>query len=53
MGCGCNKRRKAQSVTSYTLAMPDGQTSEHGSKLEAQAENIRQGGGGKVAPAGK
>jgi hypothetical protein len=54
MGCGCSKRRKAaESVTSYTLSMPDGSTSDHGSKLEAQAENVRQGGGGKVEPAGK
>ena len=51
MGCGCGKRKASQSATSYTLAMPDGQTSQHGSKLEAQAENVRKGGGGKVAAA--
>jgi hypothetical protein len=35
-------------MTSYVLQMPDGDTSQHGSRLEAQAENVRRGGGGKV-----
>ena len=28
--------------------MPDGSTSTHGSRLEAEAANAKQGGGGKV-----
>jgi hypothetical protein len=49
MGCGCNKKKRvAQAATSYTLTMPDGSTSDHGSRLEAQAANVQHGGGGKV-----
>lgn len=50
MGCGCGKRR-ASTVTSYELKMPDGATSEHDTRLEAQKANIAKGGGGKVSPA--
>ena len=50
MGCNCGKRKTlaASSSARYVLRMPDGSTSEHGSKLEAQAENARRGGGGRV-----
>lgn len=46
MGCGCNKAKKT--VQTFALKMPDGSTSEHGSRLEAEATNARKGGGGKV-----
>ena len=49
MGCGCNKR-KQQSVSSYTLTMPDGETSTHATRLDAQTANVKAGGGGKVKP---
>jgi hypothetical protein len=50
MGCGCNKRKKlADRASSYVLRMPDGSESTHGSRLEAEATNAKQGGGGKVA----
>jgi hypothetical protein len=49
-GCGCGKKRRslAQAASSYTLEMPDGSSSEHPTKLAAEAENIRKGGDGKV-----
>ena len=47
MGCGCNKT-KAKATQTFALRMPDGSTSEHGSRLEAEAANARKGGGGKV-----
>jgi len=46
MGCGCNKRKLSSS--SWKLTMPDGSTSTHGSRLEAEAANAKQGGGGTV-----
>ena len=54
MGCNCGKRRKltagsAQPIT--VLTMPNGETSSHATRLEAEAENIRKGGGGKFATA--
>lgn len=49
MGCGCNKRKRTERrATSYELQMPDGTKSDHDSALEAQAQNVRAGGGGKV-----
>lgn len=50
MGCNCGKRKTltAASRPKVLLTMPDGAVSEHGSKLEAQAENARRGGGGRV-----
>ena len=54
MGCNCGKKRKtATSVGSYTLTMPDGATSTHTTRLDAQTTNVKQGGGGKVAPSGR
>ena len=47
MGCGCRKA-KDKSTQTFALRMPDGSTSEHGSRLEAEAANARKGGGGKV-----
>lgn len=54
MGCGCNKRRKSltASSTRYVLRMPDGTSTEHDTKLQAQAENARKGGGGRVTTKG-
>lgn len=49
MGCGCGKRKTSTTQT-FSLRTPDGKTSEHGSRLEAEAENARRGGGGKVTP---
>ncbi len=49
MGCNCGKR-KARTTQTFALTMPNGGKTVHGSKLEAQAANIRQGGGGTVAP---
>ena len=51
MGCGCGKKRAATSVTSFTLTTPDGQTSEHSTRLDAQRANLQAGGGGTVKPA--
>lgn len=45
MGCGCGKTKGAQA---FTLRMPDGTTSLHATKLEAQAANSRKGGGGRI-----
>ena len=47
MGCGCRKQKGSTQQT-FALRMPDGSTSEHGSRLEAEATNARKGGGGKV-----
>ena len=52
MGCGCNKKRRGTSVTSYQLTMPDGSTSTHTTRLDAQTANVKGGGGGSVKPAG-
>lgn len=53
MGCGCNKN-KSQTASAggsgFLLKMPDGRRSEHNTRMEAQAENARRGGGGKVIP---
>jgi len=52
VGCGCGKKKQqslVQASSSYVLTMPDGQTSEHPSRLDAEVQNIRAGGGGKVA----
>lgn len=32
----------------FRLTMPDGSTSDHPSRIEAEAENIRKGGKGRV-----
>lgn len=52
MGCNCgkSKSRTASAASGYTLKMPDGRRSEHNTRMEAQAENVRRGGGGKVVP---
>lgn len=53
MGCNCgkNKSRTASAAgRGFLLKMPDGRRSEHNTKMEAQAENARRGGGGKVVP---
>lgn len=52
MGCGCNKGKVKGAKQTFALRMPDGSTSEHGSRLEAEAANARKGGGGKVKPKG-
>ena len=52
MGCGCAKKKKlASQASSYELSMPDGQTSSHPTRLEAEVTNAKNGGGGKVRPA--
>lgn len=53
MGCNCGGKRKqlAKAATSFVLQMPDGEKSEHQSRLDAEVHNIRAGGGGKVKPA--
>jgi hypothetical protein len=43
MGCGCGKKRKP-----WVLTRVDGKTSEHASKVEADAANVRSGGAGTV-----
>lgn len=48
MGCNCNKKKQTRTTQTFRLVMPDGRQSDHGSALEAQAENARKGGGGKV-----
>jgi|GEM_PF-6292520 len=51
MGCNCGKnKRLSSSKQTFALRMPNGDTSTHGSRLEAEAANVRKGGGGKVQP---
>lgn len=50
MGCGCGGKRTG---AGYTLTMPDGRKTTHGSRTEAQRTNVRQGGGGTVRPAAR
>ena len=46
MGCGCNKATKQ--VVQFTLKMPDGRTTTHGTKREAERINQVRGGGGTI-----
>lgn len=49
MACGCAKKKKlAAQATSYELAMPDGSSSSHDTRLDAEVANAKNGGGGKV-----
>lgn len=49
MGCNCGKKQTTTASTqTYELRTPDGATTTHNSRLEAEAENARRGGGGKV-----
>jgi hypothetical protein len=53
MGCNCGKNKRlpsSRSKQTFALRMPNGDTSTHGSRLEAEAANVRKGGGGKVQP---
>lgn len=49
--CGKAKRMTGQTQT-FVLQMPDGGETQHGSRLEAEAENARRGGGGTVKTKG-
>ncbi|MFN2347647.1 MAG: hypothetical protein ABR616_18290 [Dermatophilaceae bacterium] len=51
MACNCRKNRTQPVADRYVLTASDGTTSTHGSRLEAEAENAKTGGGGKVRPA--
>ena len=46
MGCNCGKAKRG--TQAFTLKMPSGKTTTHATRLAAQAENTRQGGGGKI-----
>ena len=53
MGCNCGKKQSlVQGATSFVLTMPDGGQSQHPTRLEAEVQNIRSGGGGRVKRAG-
>lgn len=47
MGCGCGNPRSG-STTVYVLTMPNGATSEHLTREDAEYHNSRQGGGGAI-----
>lgn len=47
MGCGCGKA-KAPAVE-YHYTTEKGTTSVHQSRLQARAEQLRSGGGGRIA----
>lgn len=50
MGCGCRKKQKdSMTASGYELRRPDGTTSEHPTKLAAEAAKARAGGGRIVA----
>lgn len=46
MGCGCNKVKKQE--VQFTLKMPDGRTTTHASKRDAERINQVRGGGGTI-----
>jgi hypothetical protein len=47
VGCNCGKT-KTKTAQGWRLILPDGTTSTHGSRLEAEAANVKAGGGGTV-----
>lgn len=50
MGCGC-RGAAAKAPTTYSYTSPDGQTTTtYSTKLEANAAQVRAGGGGTVQP---
>lgn len=56
MGCNCGKKSagtrsglQASSVR-FRVEHPDGATTQHRTRLEAEAENVRRGGKGRLKP---
>jgi hypothetical protein len=47
MACGCGTNRSAAN-TVYVLTMPNGQTSQHATRDDAEYQNSRHGGAGTV-----
>lgn len=59
MGCNCGKKAQqrrsgltasARRLDRYKVTHPDGTTTVHGTRLEADAANARRGGKGQVLP---
>lgn len=47
MACGCNKKKRQQ-TQAFQLRRPDGKKTTHATRLEAEAANVRAGGGGRI-----